>query len=163
MRPMGLKLRFIRMSYGITYKSGKYILFGYSSIVDWFSSILFSFPAPWKLAPRKGKYYGTVIMDARDKKIISFWENEGGPSTREKEYFGDWSPEAWDEWCCDSHWESVRSIEIANQLIAIRNHGDEKVLDEDSIVKLFFRGRWEEEIWEELQSGGGPNKRALRK
>src|SRR6266446_1690450 len=91
--------------------------FGFFSVADWLGSVWDSFPAPWALAPRKGKYYGTVITDARRVPILSVWESVGQTSARELEYYGS-TLEEWEP--CDTHWESELAVNLALSIIALR-------------------------------------------
>ena len=152
------------MSYGWKDVNGCLTPWGFASMTDWLDSVILSFPAPWILGPRDGKYYGTEILDARGKKILSLWISVGDPSAREKEYFGDWTPEAWTEYCCDSHWESEAALKLAEAIVALRNADSSwSSRDTNKILQgllLACEVRWEEEIWPEIQAGG-PGKRAL--
>lgn len=78
---------------------------------------------PWSLAPREGKYYGTVVLDVDGETVAEFWDHgiASPPSAREKEYFGEWTEEAWADYCCDSHWESERDYARAAAIVAAMN------------------------------------------
>lgn len=81
---------------------------------------------PVSLSPRKGKYYGTEIVDARGAEVLRLWEHEAGdvPSEREKESFGpDWSEQTWSEYCCDSHWECQSDYLLARFIVKALNFG----------------------------------------
>lgn len=134
--------------------------FGFASILDWFESVLDSFPAPWKMEPLNGKYYGTVISDARDIKILSFWES-GPPSQREKDKCnGSWSEESLAEYNCDWHYESELAFAYASMLIANRNARYAWWDSRDLLKEIFVRARWEESIWSDIVCGG-PDRRSL--
>ena len=81
---------------------------------------------PVTIAPLVGKYYGTRVLDAYGDVIATFWHPVGEPSEREKSRFRDWTPEAWAEWICDEHWESVSSYAAASAFCAHLN-GDEPI------------------------------------
>ncbi len=141
------------MSYGTDIINGACVTFGFADVKDWLASVILSFPAPWSLAQRKGKYYGTVILDARGVPILSFWEAKGDPSEREKEYFGAWTQEAWDDHCCDSHWESANTLTVAEHVIIMRNAED------DASAHILVRfivdyGSWEDSVFREIACGG---------
>ena len=80
---------------------------------------------PWKLAPLAGKYYGTKILDADDEEVVSFWDHDythpSHPSPREKANFGNWTEEAWADYCCDSHWENERDYARALAIVNAMN------------------------------------------
>ena len=81
-----------------------------------------SIALPLQLAPRKGKYYGTIIVDANGEQVVRFWTAEGEPSVREKAlYDGDWTPEWWAEYCCDTHWECEIDVRVAETLVMVIN------------------------------------------
>lgn len=82
---------------------------------------LLSVVLPVSLAPRKGKHYGTEVIDANGALVVTLWTAEGEPSEREKAYWGDWTPESWQEGCCDSHWESMQDYRTALWLVHILN------------------------------------------
>ena len=149
---------------GIAEFRGKDQLFGFSSVQDWFLSVLLSFPAPWSIAPLDGKYYGTVILDSRAIPILSFWKSEGEPSVREKSEFRDWTPEAWGEYCCDSHWESEICLTLVQDVVAARNSFEERLFPPAMgvfIATVFMDGDFHERAWKELTEGGGPNRRIM--
>lgn len=128
---------------------------------NWFSSVIDSFPKPWSILPRASKYYGTVIQDARGLPILSFWEyDDGEPSQREKEYFGDWTPESWEEYCSDSHWESAAALALAEKVVFLRNDSRDFDMPEDLILAILQHGRWKEDIWAEIVCGG-PGRRSI--
>lgn len=138
--------------------------FGFGSVQDWFLSVLTSFPSPWSIKPLAGKYYGTVLSDARGRSVLSVWAAEGDPSHREKERFGkDWTPEKWAEYCCDTHWESAYCLAMAERIVYLRHRLD-TYIDEDQerelLNRVLFEARWDDEVWEEV-SCGGPQKRRL--
>lgn len=133
--------------------------FGFFSVQDWLNSVILSFPCPWKLAQRKGKYYGTIILDGRDIPIIGVWTATGEPSKREKEYWGDWTPEGWAEYCCDSHWECANDLQTANEIVRLRNQmgEDQRFIPERSIqslADLVIGQMWEKEVFRDLVCGG---------
>lgn len=153
------------MSYGsIKNLSGHYVKFGFFSVKDWLESVLVSFPTPWLVRPRKGKYYGTVIEDARGIAILSFWEcgEMDMPSTREKENFGEWDEESWQGYLCDSHWESETSLSMANMAVEWANfttvQGDKS--DSPAMAMIVENARWAEDCWKEILCGG-PSRRSL--
>lgn len=80
---------------------------------------------PWKVAPLTGKYYGTHILDADGDEVAEFWDHSydhpSHPSVREKAAFGDWTEEAWADYCCDSHWESERDYARALAIVEAMN------------------------------------------
>lgn len=146
------------MSYGVA--NGK--SFGFSNCVDWLNSVILSFPEPWSVIPLKGKYYGTKIQDGRGVPILSVWRSEGNPSHREKALFGEWTPEAWADYCCDTHWESEQALSLAEFIVAGRNACESDYassLDELALT-ILCACRWEEDCWPEIHCGG-PNKRDL--
>ena len=147
---------------GMTHGADSMGRFGFSSIQDWFASVVLSFPAPWSLRPRTGKYYGTEIQDARGVCVLTVWRMAGGPSVREKARFGAWSPEAWNEYCSDSHWESEGGLAIAEAIVALRNaaEGDDWG-DTTSLTALVLaHGSWDEESKDDIACGG-PLRRRL--
>jgi len=152
------------MSFGFENIDGKSVPWGYSSVRDWFDSVIMSFPAPWKVAPLEGKYYGTTILDARNFEILSFWNSVGEPSRREKEDFTKgWTPEAWAEYCCDSHWESAATLSVAEAVVALRNVSERSwiVAEGGELAQIIFMyGHWETPILKDVQCGG-PGKRAI--
>jgi len=139
------------MSYGCDSNG----IFGFSDVKDWLESVILSFPAPWSIAPLDGKYYGTVIRDGDGRNILSVWEAEGEPSHRQKAWFCNWTPEAWAEYCCDTHWESAICLQLAENICRLRN------AENDELFELVqWHCRWEEDIWPMI-SCGGPDKRRL--
>jgi hypothetical protein len=85
-----------------------------------------SITLPVVLAPREGKHYGTEILDATGALVVTIWTASGEPSTREKERFRDgWTPEKWEEWCCDCHWESQQDLNMAEWLVRVLNAAQE--------------------------------------
>jgi len=82
---------------------------------------LTSIALPVTLAPREGKHYGTEVIDANGDLVITLWTASGEPSEREKAYWGNWTPELWQECCCDSHWESEQDYKTAQWLVHILN------------------------------------------
>lgn len=85
------------------------------------SEIFPNHPFPWKLEPRIGKYYGTRILDNDDVEVIVYWTATGEPSRREKEYFGNWTEEKWNDYCSDTHWECEADLNRAEKLVAFAN------------------------------------------
>lgn len=71
------------------------------------------------IAPREGKYYGTEVLNREGHDIIKFWTAEGEPSSREKERFGNWTPEAWAEYVSDSHWECEADYQAALEFVRL--------------------------------------------
>jgi hypothetical protein len=149
-----------------TTKDGKHIRFGYSSIEDWLDSVFQSFPSPWKVRDLDGKYYGTEIEDARGRVIISLWYATGAPSARQK---GDMNDEEWGEYCCDTHWESEIALRLSETVVNLRNllDGDRLYSEERDVRLLRYLltelCQWDTDIFEEVRSGGGPDKRILGK
>ena len=79
---------------------------------------------PWSLAPLKGKYYGTSIIDSLGNQVLKLWDHRNNckPSLREIERFGtEFNEQAWAEYCCDSHYESTGDFELASILAEIAN------------------------------------------
>jgi hypothetical protein len=83
-----------------------------------------------KLAPLKGKYYGTVIEvdtdeDGSFRHSVSVWiDDNSGPSRREydferdgKYYTVDMEYGIYEYEICDSHYETKTSLRVANILI----------------------------------------------
>jgi len=139
---------------------GNEIPFGYFSVMDWLWSVVVSFDPDWTVAPLDGKYYGTTILDSRGKRILSFWyaDSDDVPSSREKEDFGrEWTPEAWNEYGCDSHWESERALSIAERVVKLRNAAGIWTCSE--LIDLILKhGRWDPSVYPEIACGG-PSKR----
>ena len=139
---------------------------GFTSVRDWLESVILSFPAPWSLAPLVGKYYGTEILDARGVTILSFWESEGEPSHRQKAALGEpWTPEAWNDYICDNHWESAKSLEVAETAIQLRNKLTKRSYYQNDSINLLITivislGHWPDEVYAEVQCGG-PDRRAI--
>lgn len=147
----------------VLYGQDAHGVLGFSCVKDWLLSVALSFPRPWRVEPLQAKYYGTVISDGRRKPILRFWTAEGSPSAREKVGFGDWSPEAWAEYCCDSHWESATALRNAEALVLFRNSAEGGFSnDPEQLIELLLLARWDMAVYEELASGGGPNKRRIR-
>jgi hypothetical protein len=148
------------MSYGINENGEPW---GFSDVRDWFEGVVLSFPAPWRLAPLDGKYYGTTILDGRGIPVLSFWRSEGELSYRERAKNPDCTTADWKEYCSDSHWESQLCLETAQAVIAARNSTDKRP-DADARLAfhlIFTCGRWAESVWPEI-SFGGPNRRAIQ-
>lgn len=139
----------------------KIIAYGYSNFQDWIISVLESFPPPWALLPLDGKYYGTLVEDARGICVLSVWDTrQGFPSDRELAD-REGTLKEWEDENCDEHWESEYALSLARRLIAARN-GQESEEDFQDLVPLILTNtRFEEAIWKELQAGGGPLRRAL--
>jgi hypothetical protein len=141
--------------------NGKHVNFGFDSITDWVDSAIISFPAPWKVGDNNDKYYGTEILDARGKHILSVWFSEGNPSSREK---GDMSDDEWIEYCCDSHWESETALHLAAAIVAVRNliaresryDSGSKELPETILRSLILQPccSWSDAVIEEIKTGG---------
>lgn len=93
--------------------------------VDAFSELARRWSRPLVIADRHGKHYGTKVLDSDGVEIVTFWSAEGEPSAREKRYFGDWSPERWGNYCCDSHWESEADYRAAVEFVALVQALDE--------------------------------------
>ena len=152
------------MSYGtFTGDDGSFIEFGFSSIIDWFDSVIESFSAPWIIGD--STQYGTEIFDSRAVKVLSVWMAWGDPSDRQR---GSMADSEWLEYCCDSHWESQTQWHIANAIVSTRNyldahkrsgwHGDDERQCEILRNLIMSYGRWEESVNSEI-SCGGPNRR----
>lgn len=134
--------------------------FGLADVKDYLRAVLCEseFPAPWDLTPRKtiGSYHGTEIRDALGRTILSIWRNPEGavPSRREKEYFGpDWTPEAWADYCCDSHWESEESLCIAELIVSERNAEGSMGVSDQALGLLWESGRFDDDIFSILREG----------
>lgn len=147
------------MAYGIARLAGKDVQFGFSSVADWFDSIVMSFPAPWSLSD--DTHYGTVIVDARGRKLFSVWLAFGEPSARQRDGMSD---DEWAEYCTDSHWESETQWHLTNAIVAARNaiggHAwktDDRALD---LLRhlIMQHARWDEAINAEIVCGG-PDRR----
>ena len=69
-------------------------------------------PRPWSLAPLKGKFYGTSIMDAHGNTVCEVWLCAGPPSPRE-----DIDPAV----VSDSHYESMATYETATLICDLVN------------------------------------------
>jgi hypothetical protein len=76
---------------------------------------------PLSVAERKGKYYGTDVIDATGHTVATFWHADGEPSAREKALFGDWTPQRWREYVSDAHWESDVAYRAAEELASLLN------------------------------------------
>ncbi len=151
-------LKLVAMSYG----SGGNGDWGFASVIDWLQSVILSFPSPWSVAPHKGKYDGTEITDGRGTLILRFWDFTGEPSSREKALFGEnWSPEAWKERRYDCHWESERSLSIAEYVVSLRNaisDGIWRPEHNDLATIIVSAGSWHDDIFREIVCGG-PHRR----
>lgn len=149
------------MGYGFDFsgKNGKG--WGFASVSDWLDSVILSFPAPWKVCDLDGKYYGTLIADARGIEFLSFWMTDGEqPSARQK---GDMTDEEWSDYCCDSHWESARAFATCEEVVRLRNLAAESRWPDDEDLAtlrsvIVEHGRWEETIDDEIKCGG-PDRR----
>lgn len=117
--------------------------------------ILELFPAPWVVAPLVGKYYGTVILDAEAKPVLSLWDEglaaDGGlaPSRRELENFE--SLEEWREYCSDSHWESEVTLARSEAIAAARNGGWPDEIW--SLLLLLLHAEWHPRAFELVRCG----------
>lgn len=147
------------MAYGSDSKG----TFGFSDCQDWLCSVVASFPAPWKLDPLDGKYYGTVILDSEGNKILSLWDSEGEPSWREKAKFREWTKEAWLDYCVDCHWESERTLQRADSVCEFRNRLiDDKSWREDGkdlCAVLMRYCDWHEDAYPSVNCGGKDRRR----
>jgi hypothetical protein len=152
------------MSHGIfTNNNGESVEFGFSSITDWFDSVINSFAAPWIIGDNT--HYGTEIFDARAIKVLSVWMAWGDPSDRQRDSMTD---SEWLEYCCDSHWESQTQWHIANAIVSTRNYldankrrgwyGDDERQREILRNLIMTYGRWAESVNSEIACGG-PNRR----
>lgn len=155
------------MSKGAQDINGEIVEYGFSDLLDWLTSVVFSFQAPWSLAPLEGKYYGTEILDARGIPILRLWDTRGEPSTREKESFENWTQEAWNDYVCDTHWECQLTLDLASHIIHSRNVLKETHLwkeeeNRNQLALLLIQSRvgWADEVWEEIACGG-PYRRNL--
>lgn len=95
-----------------------------SEIKDLLRTMFGRYPRPWRIDERDRKYYGTRVLDADGTEVMNFWTAEGEPSEREKRRFGSWTPEAWAEYCCDSHWECEADHQAALALIRLSRYLD---------------------------------------
>lgn len=87
--------------------------------------ILINGNTPWCVAPLDGKYYGTIVVDANGREMLRVWGSyhdadaeASAPSNREK---GKWSAESWKEYCCDSHYEAVSDLKLAEDIVRLVN------------------------------------------
>lgn len=150
------------MSYG---SLGDGRRFGFSSVEDWFNSIIESFPAPWIIGD--DTHYGTEIFDSRGEKILSVWMAWGNPSERQRDGMSDTE---WLEYCCDSHWESETQWHIANAIVSARNylkaHHDRGWIGDDELQRSILRslimayGQWQ--VNAEIVCGGPDRRMSLR-
>ncbi len=86
-------------------------------LLEWYEARV---PPPWSVAPLKGKYYGTHVVDADGDEVAEFWSCEGEPSDREKAAFGqDWTPVLWADYCSDCHWESQVALAAALSFVEL--------------------------------------------
>jgi hypothetical protein len=78
---------------------------------------------PWSLEPLRNKHYGTRVVDRDGDVVLTFWSTDGDsvPSVRQKEWFGDWTPEAWSAYVSDSHWECEHDLRCAERVIELVN------------------------------------------
>jgi hypothetical protein len=103
-----------------------------------------------------------VVKDARGVDLLKFWVVDGEqPSEREKRWcVGNDSFElsVWRSQCCDCHWESERSLYLAQRVVYLRNRmieafgNSEQETELDHIV--FEYGVWDEGVFSEIQAGG---------
>lgn len=131
-------------------------VWGYFDVMDWFRSVLLSFPTPWSIAPLGGgKYYGTVVRDATGIDVLSFWSSQGEPSSREKKYFGNWNEADWSEYCCDCHWESEVSLRMAEKSVAWAAAEKDNFSSDNSVPEMILRNaRWQDDVYALIQCGG---------
>lgn len=148
------------MGYGVFTKgNGESVEFGFSSVSDWFDSIIESFPAPWIIGD--DTHYGTQIFDSRAILVLTVWMAWGDPSDRQR---GSMTNSEWLEYCCDSHWESQTQWYIANAITSTRNyldahkrrgwHGDDERQREILRNLVMGYGPWEESVSREVACGG---------
>lgn len=151
------------MSHGVENIKGEITPFGFFSVKDWLESVILSFPAPWSIAPLHGKYYGTLILDARSVKILKFWDSNGDPSEREKAEWKHWTLEEWNAEVCDSHWESAATLERCRAVVALRNAcaGRLFTTPDELLAVIVSEGCWDEAVWPEIACGG-PKRRPLK-
>lgn len=72
-------------------------------------------PRPWSIAPLKGKYYGTDVIDANGDDVCRIWVmGDYTPSPRELEQLGGIDPV---DYFCDTHFESMASYSIASLIV----------------------------------------------
>lgn len=87
---------------------------------------------PWQVSPLQGKYYGTDIVDADGCDVCRIWDHDrdgpdaNRPSARELAKYGPFGSDAerdefWREYCCDSHYESVGDLAVAEFIVAAVN------------------------------------------
>lgn len=151
------------MSYGIATVKGSAQPFGYWSVSDWIESVIRSFPKPFSVAPLKGKYYGTTVLDAAGTPVLSFWMNDGSyPSQREKDKFSGWTPERWSDYCCDSHWESALSLGVARCVVEHLNSTKDQ-MDDVILMYIVNNARWCEEVFSIVRDGGVRENRRMLK
>jgi hypothetical protein len=151
------------MSFGGMEVDGKTVMFGFSSIEDWFDSVILSFPAPWIIGD--DTHYGSEIFDGRGHHIFSIWLPFGNPSARQ---LGDMTLTEWADYISDQHWESEAQWHLANAIIAARNYlADHERLkyfgDTDSIRKILRdlmmdHCKWSDDAQTEVACGG-PDRR----
>lgn len=71
---------------------------------------------PWSVAPLRGKYYGTVIVDSAGVEVMSITRSNHDipviPSERESQVR---------ENICDSHWESQEALDAARRICELVN------------------------------------------
>ena len=85
---------------------------------------------PWALAPRRGKHYGTKVVDRDGNEVMTIWstgqDGRGfkggeGPSEREQAFFNQYTPERWKIYCSDCHYECQRDLDRALEVIRLVN------------------------------------------
>jgi hypothetical protein len=65
-------------------------------------------PRPWRIAPLRGKYYGTIVEAADGEEVCEIWMPYGPPSERED--LGDEEP-------CDSHYETQLAYDVCRMIV----------------------------------------------
>lgn len=79
-----------------------------------------SFPTPWSIAPRRGKYYSTVILDANGDEVFRLARTTD-KSKRSRRESPDIPEAVWREQLSDYHWESEEVLELAEFVVGCAN------------------------------------------
>lgn len=80
------------------------------------------YQSPFSVAQLRHKHYGTHVIDGEGVEVAQFWTAEGDPSAREKARFnGQWTPEFWAVYRCDSHWECEADLAVAEAFVLLLN------------------------------------------
>ena len=90
------------------------------------SALLEAHPAPWVIAPLKGKYYGTKVIDSAGNEVFSMGQHcHSGelaePSIRQLEQWPRYTTETRDDHICDLHWECAGDFNACEELIELVN------------------------------------------